>query len=148
MGIITLVGLAMIVFSLVLMVQAVQGGSTSSRGLASMLLVAGIAVAILSRSFLVVPAGNVGVVFNAFSGVKQRELNEGLNLVLPIIETVTLFTVREQSFTFAEEPGSDDNDIEALSQEGLQIDIDATVRFEILNTEAGKRYFNPLPFVG
>ncbi len=142
MGIITLIGLAMVVFALVLMVQAVQGRSASTRGLASLLLVAGIVIAILSRSFLVVPAGNVGVVFNAFSGVKQRELEEGLNFVLPIVESVTLFTVREQSITFAEDAGADSNDIEALSQEGLQIDIDATVRFEIDDTEAASIYQN------
>lgn len=140
MGIITLIGLALIVFSLVLMVQAVQGRNAGARGMAGMLLVAGIAIAILSRSFLVVPAGNVGVVFNALSGVKQRELNEGLNFVLPIIESVTLFDAREQSFTFAAEPGADDGDIEALSQEGLQIDIDATIRFEIDKTEAASIY--------
>lgn len=140
MGIITLIGLAMVVFALVLMVQAVQGRSASTRGAAGILLIVGIAVAILSRSFLVVPAGNVGVVFNAISGVKDTELNEGLNFVFPVVENVVLLNAREQTFTFAKDGDATATDIDVLSEEGLKINIDATVRFQIDKNQAAKIY--------
>ena len=130
---ILLIGLAVLVFGAVLIVQGIQSSQGSLRNLGGVAVVVGAAVAILSSAFVVVPAGATGVVFNVFGGVQDRERTEGFNLVFPFLQEVTLFNAREQSVTFAAE----NNDaIAALSSEGLDIGIDSTVRFKIVPSEA------------
>jgi regulator of protease activity HflC (stomatin/prohibitin superfamily) len=50
----------------------------------------------LASAIVVIPAGNRGVVFNKFSGVRATPLNEGMNLILPFVEDKILFDVRVQ----------------------------------------------------
>lgn len=83
---------------------------------------------LLAASFAVVPAGQTGVVFNVFGGVQESELGEGFHVVLPLLQQVTLLSARNQAVEFNR---SDNDDIPALSREGLQITTDATIRFRI-----------------
>ena len=83
---------------------------------------------LLAASFAVVPAGQTGVVFNVFGGVQERELGEGFHIVLPLLQQVTLLSTRDQAIAFNR---NEDDDIPALSREGLQITTDATIRFRI-----------------
>lgn len=129
----TLIGLGIAIFGLVLIIQGVQGKQGALRSLGGLALVAGIVVAFLSNAFVVVPAGSRGVVFNVFGGVQEQERGEGFHIVLPFLQEVTLFTAREQSVTFAAETN---DSIEALSREGLDIGVDTTVRFRIIPDEA------------
>lgn len=50
----------------------------------------------LLSGIVIVPAGHRAVVFNKVSGIKQVVLAEGLNFVIPFIETAILFDVRVQ----------------------------------------------------
>ena len=128
-----LIGLAILVFGVVLIVQGVQSNQGSLRNFGGLAIAVGAAIAILSSAFVIVPAGATGVVFNTFGGVQDRERTEGFNLVFPFLQEVTLFNAREQSVTFAAET----NDaIAALSSEGLDIGVDSTVRFKITPSEA------------
>ncbi len=130
---ILLIGLAILVFGAVLIVQGIQAKQGSLRSLGGAAVVLGAAIAVLSSAFVIVPAGATGVVFNVFGGVQDRERTEGFNLILPFLQDVTLFNTREQSVTFAVET----NDaIAALSSEGLDIGVDSTVRFKILPSAA------------
>jgi len=126
-----LIGLAIAFFGLVLIVQGVQGQQGRLRSLGGTALIVGILVAVLSSAFIVVPAGNVGVVFNIFSGVQRNSKPPGVHLILPFVQQVTLMNTREQAIDFG-----DSDAIEALSQEGLQIVTDATIRFKIASVEA------------
>ncbi len=64
----------------------------------------GLSVALLATfitdSVVIVPAGNRGVVFDRFKGVRPVSLNEGLNMILPIVQDATLFEVRVQKVEF------------------------------------------------
>ena len=131
MTLFVLVGLAIIVLGIVLLVQGVQGQQGRLRSWGGTAIIAGALVAVLSSAFVVVPAGNVGVVFNVFTGVQNQPLRPGIHLVLPLLQQVTLMNTREQAVNF-----SDTDSIEALSQEGLQIVTDATIRFKIATVEA------------
>ncbi|MEZ4607413.1 MAG: prohibitin family protein, partial [Deinococcales bacterium] len=142
MGFISLIALALVVLGLVLIVQSFQRQSPTTRGFGVLGLIAGLAIMFLSQAFVVIPAGHVGVVFNVFSGVQQKELGEGLKLVLPVVQQVSLYDAREQSFTFATDTDANDSFIEALSQEGLQIEVDATIRYKIIPSEAADIYQN------
>ncbi len=131
MTLLVLLGLGIVVLGAVLLVQGVQGQQGRLRSLGGTAIVVGVAVAVLSSAFVVVPAGNVGVVFNVFGGVQQRALRPGVHFVVPFVQQVTLLNTREQAINFG-----DADAINALSQEGLQIVTDATIRFKIAPGEA------------
>ena len=131
MTLLVLLGLGVVALGVVLLIQGVQGQQGRLRSLGGTAIVVGVAVAVLSSAFVVVPAGNVGVVFNVFSGVQERAFRPGVHFVLPFVQQVTLLNTREQAINFG-----DSDAINALSQEGLQIVTDATIRFKIAPGEA------------
>lgn len=131
MTLLVLVGIGIVVLGVVLLVQGVQGQQGRLRSLGGSAIIVGVAVAVLSSAFVVVPAGNVGVVFNVFSGIQNRAFRPGVHFVLPFVQQVTLLNTREQAINFG-----DSDAINALSKEGLQIVTDATIRFKIAPGEA------------
>lgn len=135
MGFFLLVGLALAILGIVLLAQ--PGGR---RALGVPLLLIGLAVAVVSRSFVVVPAGHVGVVFNVFGGVQPGALGEGFHILLPGVQNVILYDARLKEVTLAQgksgnaSPGEDA--ITARSKEGLDIGVDVTVQYRIKREEA------------
>lgn len=135
MNVLTLIGFGVVFVGIVLLVQGVQGRQGGLRTLGGGAIIAGVIVAFLSLSMVVVPAGNVGVVFNVFGGVQEDELGEGFHIVLPFLQQVTLYDVRQQEITLARET----NDmITARSSEGLEITIDATILYQVVRNEAAR----------
>ena len=51
-------------------------------------------------SFVIVPAGGRGVVFNKFNGIKLTALGEGFNFILPWVEEVSIYDTRVQKVEF------------------------------------------------
>ncbi len=51
-------------------------------------------------SFVIIPAGHRGVVFNKFNGIKPTSLGEGFNFVLPWVEEVSIYDIRLQKVEF------------------------------------------------
>ncbi len=101
-------------------------------------VVAGAIVTALSSAFVVVPAGQAGVVFNVLSGVRNVSLEEGYHFILPGVETATLYDARLQEMTLSKkgEDGPDlDESINARSKEGLEISADVTVQFRVKRPE-------------
>lgn len=92
---------------------------------------------LLAQGIKVIPAGYVGVVFSALSGVKPQPLQEGVHFVMPFVDRVNLYDGRLQEITLAH--GVNDGDegaIRARSKEGLDITADVTVNFRIDRTKA------------
>jgi len=121
----------------------------SRRGLGTALILAGLALGVVSRSFVVVPAGHVGVVFNVFSGVQPDALDEGLHFVLPLVQEVVLYDARLQEVTLSKSNARrvGFGPIQARSKEGLDIGVDVTVQYRIekaraplLHKEVGPAY--------
>lgn len=55
----------------------------------------------LTDTVVIVPAGQRGVVFDRLrGGVQEKNLNEGLNFVIPFVQEATLFDVRIQKVEF------------------------------------------------
>ncbi|MBZ9749256.1 prohibitin family protein [Deinococcus sp. HMF7620] len=106
------------------------------------------AALLLSQSLKVIPAGYVGVVFSAFSGVKSGVRQEGIHLLMPFVDRVNLYDARLQEVTLAHNINDgDEGAIRARSQEGLDITADVTVQFRIdrakaaiLHKELGRNY--------
>lgn len=130
-----LIGVVVAIGGVALLVQGIQGQQPRARSLGGLLIVAGIAFAVVSSAFVVVPAGNVGVVFNIFGGVQSRPLGEGLHFVLPVVQQVTLYDVRQQELTLATATG---DKINARSSEGLEIEVDVTVLYQVIRDQAPK----------
>ena len=135
MNVLTLAGLGVVVLGIVLLIQGVQGRQAGLRTLGGGALIAGVIVSFLSLAMVVVPAGNIGVVFNVFGGVQDDELGEGFHIVLPFVQQVTLYDVRQQELTLARETN---DQITARSSEGLEITVDATILYQVMGTEAAR----------
>ena len=109
---------------------------------------------ILSGSLIkVISPGSVGVVFNLFGGVEKRVLNEGINFVIPIIESITVYDGRKTAYTFSDgyEAGNVGQSIECQTNDGQQVGIDVTVIAHIeknkawrLHQDLGKDYAQKL----
>lgn len=118
------------------------------RALGVPLLLAGLAIAAISQSFVVVPAGNVGVVFNVFGGVQPTPLGEGFRIVIPGIQSVILYDARLKEVTLANGPAPStattpgEDAINARSKEGLDIGVDVTVQYRIKRDEAAQLHRN------
>lgn len=98
-------------------------------------IIAGLlAVLLLSKMWVEVPPGHVGVKFDPFAGgIQERELGEGWSLVLPW-QTVQLFNVRTQQYTMSsvrDESAGTDDAMTCQTREGLKVKVDVTVLFRI-----------------
>jgi len=135
MPLLLLIGGALAVLGAALLVQGIQNQAPTARlgGLAGIL--AGGVLALASYAFVVIPAGHVGVLFNVFGGVQQNELSEGFHVVLPVLQQVTLYDVRQQEVTLGT---STADQINARSSEGLDIGVDVTVIYQVVATEAAR----------
>lgn len=141
----TLIGIALLVLGIVLLVQPAR------RSLGGLLAIVGLGVAVLSQSFVVIPAGHVGVVFNVFGGVQPTPLGEGFRIVIPGIQSVVLYDARLKEVTLAmpapgtRQPGPSEEAITARSKEGLEIGVDVTVQYRIKRSEAALLHQNVGP---
>lgn len=138
-----LLGIATAILGIVLLAQ--PGGR---RALGAPLLLIGLAIAAISQSFVVVPAGHVGVVFNVFGGVQPTPLGEGFRIVIPGIQSVVLYDARLKEVTLAKGPAPagtstpGEDAITARSKEGLDIGVDVTVQYRIKREEAPQLHRN------
>lgn len=79
--------------------------------------------------FKIIPAGHVGVVFNLFGGVEKGVLHEGVNILLPIVETPTIYDVRKTSYSFTDnfDKNNVGQSIKCQTNDGQNVSIDVTV---------------------
>lgn len=99
------------------------------------------AIFIFSGSLInIIPVGHVGVVFNLFGGVEKRVLKEGINIVIPVIESVTVYEARKTAYNFTDnfEEGNVGQSIKCQTNDGQQVDIDVTVIAHIDKKKAWK----------
>ena len=63
-------------------------------------LMAAFGLTFVQDTFVLVPAGQRGVVFDVFKGVKPLPLHEGWNFVIPFVQRITLMDVRLEKVVF------------------------------------------------
>ncbi|MBI5211190.1 MAG: prohibitin family protein [Elusimicrobia bacterium] len=92
-----------------------NGQKVDSEALASLIFRYGLTFFLLAivavvgtRGVVVVPPGHRGIIFNKISGIRQQALGEGFNLVIPLIEYVTLMDVRVQKEAYDASAASKD----------------------------------------
>ena len=135
MNLLLVIGLALAVLGVAVLVQGVQLQRAPMRLAGVGGVIAGAVLAFLSAAIIIVPAGFVGVLFNVFGGVQQDELGEGFHIVVPVIQQVTLYDVRQQEVTLATTTG---DQINARSSEGLEIGVDVTIIYQVRRDEAAR----------
>lgn len=90
---------------------------------------------ILPNLLIVVGAGQRAVLFNRVTGMEERVLGEGVQLVVPVLQQATVYDVREISYIFNDNNERSrrgafimGNSIHTLTADGQSIDVDVTVR--------------------
>ncbi len=95
-----------------------------------------IAIIIFSKAILIVSAGERAVIFNSFTGVEQRSLGEGFHLLIPGIQTPTVYNVRTQTYTMVSGDTKYDRyaseGLTCLTSDGQKIVMDMSVRFNLI----------------
>ena len=97
-----------------------------------------ILIFILPNILVLVGAGQRAVIFNRVTGMQKRILEEGIQVVVPGLEQAVVYNVREISYIFSDDNGSErsrgdtakilGNSIDTLTADGQGISIDVTVR--------------------
>jgi prohibitin 2 len=95
-----------------------------------------VAAYILVRAaIIIIPAGHCGVVFSDVSGVQQRALEPGFNMVIPFVQHVTRYSTQTTPYemTQREDQGAahGDDRLTALTSDGQRIDLDLTITYSV-----------------
>ncbi len=112
-------------------------GQTSkiSLTLSGTLLALALVSSTLSTSIIVIDAGEVGVIFNIFSGTQDEPLMPGLHIVIPYINEVYRYSTLEQVYTMTKTQGEGeihgDDSLWSPTSEGLQVGVDSSTRFKL-----------------
>ncbi len=135
MGIIIL---GIVVLIVGIMVAKSPGPLTKFKSLFTLGGVALIIIGALSSGIRIIDTGHVGVQ-KLFGEVKEDVLNEGLNIVNPLIEVYPMST-KTQNYTMSST--IDEGQVRAadaitvLSQDGLEVNIDLTILYTIIPAQA------------
>ena len=92
--------------------------------------------------FIVIPAGETGVQ-SLFGKVKDKELSSGLHIINPLVD-VNRMSIRTEEYTMSVTHGEGQrtgaDQISALTNEGLPIDLDITVFYHLQEDKASNVY--------
>ncbi|MDD9897595.1 MAG: prohibitin family protein [Candidatus Melainabacteria bacterium] len=90
---------------------------------------------IVPNFVILVGAGQRAVIFNRVTGMEQRVLEEGVQLIIPLVQQATTYNVREISYIFSDKSARSrrgarimGNSIHTLTADGQNITADVTVR--------------------
>lgn len=101
-------------------------------------IIAVIFIIIIFRSIIIIPAGNTGV-YHLFGNVKDQPLSSGLHLVIPLAK-VEMMSIRTEQYTMSIVPQEGqkygDDSIDALTKEGLKVNLDITAFYHLQEDKA------------
>ena len=88
---------------------------------------------LLSQSIVVVPDGSGGVRVSQISGVRPGTLYPGVHLVVPLIEHLAIYDLRDHVFmtATAEDPRKKGEVLKVQGREGLSIGLAIAVRYRL-----------------
>src|SRR6266851_10493633 len=88
---------------------------------------------LLGLSFVVVPAGSAGVLVSQVSGTLPGALYPGVHGILPLVQTVVIYDIRERVFntSLGEDPKSKIETLKVQTKEGLQLGLAIAVRYRL-----------------
>jgi len=93
-----------------------------------------VVIAFISSPFVVIESGYVGVKLT-LGKADREELKPGLHFIIPFIQSVKKMSVRTHSYDM-----TGDNSINALSKDGLTINVELTTLYKIVPDKASEIY--------
>jgi regulator of protease activity HflC (stomatin/prohibitin superfamily) len=97
------------------------------------LVAAGVLLLLPALSVVVVPSGSGGVRVSQFSGTRPGTLYPGTHLIVPLLQRVELYNIRDQ--VFSTNPAESAHDatpvLKVHSKEGLPVGLGITVRYQL-----------------
>lgn len=117
----------------------------------AIVLIVIIVLYVVFKPFVIIDAGEAGVVFNAITGVEHRILKPGMNLLIPIIQRPIIYNVQTQTYTASGSTTEGDrptaDSIQAQTSDGQPVWLDISVLYHLdmdnlwkLHSEIGKNY--------
>jgi len=101
-----------------------------------------IVIILIALSIVVIPAGTTGV-YHLFGKVRDREVSSGIHLINPLAR-VTKMSIRTEEYTMTSVQGEgqkkDDDSIVALTREGLNVSLEITVLYHLMEESASDIY--------
>lgn len=105
-------------------------------------VIALIILIILVKMIIIVPAGETGV-YHLFGKVKAKELRSGIHLINPLAN-VEIMSIRTEQYTMSIVPQEGqiigDDSIDALTKEGLKVNLDITILYHLIEEKAPNVY--------
>lgn len=107
-----------------------------------------IALIVLFNSLVIVPAGHRLVVFNSFSGVEQRVLREGMNLLVPFIQSPIQYDVRTQTYNLSTVQERNRSGVDygppvaTLTEDGQTVRMELSLRYRLVPSDVWKLHQN------
>ena len=89
---------------------------------------------LLSASIAIVPSGMAGVLVSQISGVAPGTLYPGVHVVVPFVESIALYDIRDRVFTTAaaaEDPKVKAEVLKIQTKEGLPLGLAVSVRYRL-----------------
>ena len=82
-------------------------------------------------SIVVVPSGTAGVLVSQISGVAPGALYPGVHAVVPFVQRIELFDIRDRVFTTSASADAKANPLQAQTKEGLALGLAVSVRYRL-----------------
>ncbi|MHB8524680.1 MAG: prohibitin family protein [Candidatus Acidiferrales bacterium] len=94
---------------------------------------ASVAVLFIALSIVVIPDGSAGVRVSQISGIRPGTLYSGVHLVMPLIERISVYDIREQVFATAAQEGAKPHEtvLEVEAREGLPLGLSVLVDYRL-----------------
>jgi regulator of protease activity HflC (stomatin/prohibitin superfamily) len=121
---------ALLLYDLYRMSKLDADGTTPRWPAGARLVGAGLLPLLAGLSIAVVPAGFGGVRVSQVSGTVPGTLYPGLHLVFPLVQSVTLFDIRDQIFQTTL-GGKPNESLKVQTKEGLPVGLAVAVRYRI-----------------
>jgi regulator of protease activity HflC (stomatin/prohibitin superfamily) len=88
---------------------------------------------LVALSVVVIPPGDAGVRVSQISGILPTTLYSGMHFVVPIIQHVSVYDIRDQVYATAadEESRKNDSVLKVEAQEGLPLGLAVSVRYRL-----------------
>lgn len=142
LGAIALLGFLGFLGGIGLVVVAASQGRPVRGGLSLALvgLVVGLVFSVISQGILIVEPQQVAVVFNTISGELGEERGAGTHIIVPVLQSATLYPIEQQQYTMSGIPGEGQvqgNDaVRGRTLDGQEVYLDISVLFGIDPQEA------------
>jgi regulator of protease activity HflC (stomatin/prohibitin superfamily) len=136
-GTLAFVGFLLFLGGAALAVVSASQGRTARGGvlLAILGLVVGLLFSVVGQGILVVDPTQVAVIFNTVSGGLETPRRAGLSVVVPVVQTYTIYPISQQSYTMsgkANEGALQGNDaVSARTVDGQEVALDITVLYNV-----------------